>query len=87
MRPEKQLSGIYFTGIGYSYREVKSDRSIWYMEVLPEETTVVSETLIVTQSGEFSNPVTEVVCLYAPHYRANGDYMPELVSERLDSLK
>ena len=87
LRPEKQLSGTYFTRIGYSYREVKSDRSIWYMEVLPEETTVVTETLIVTQSGEFSNPVTEVVCLYAPHYRANGEYMPELVSERLDSLK
>ncbi len=93
LRPEKQLSGPY--GISfrprtsgtalryftpYSYREVKSDRSIWYIDVLPEENTVLTETLIVTQAGEFSSPVTGIECLYAPHYRANDSCHRKLSS-------
>ncbi len=89
LRPENQISGIYGfpfrTGrffAPYSYREVKSDRSIWYMDVLAEEDTRVMETLVVTQSGEFSCPAAVLECMYAPHYRANGDALPKLVSGR-----
>lgn len=95
LRPEKQLSGhyglqvrpgsgAYVTGYfrPYSYREVKSDRSIWYIDVLPEENTKISETLIVTQSGRFSSAVSDIECMYAPHYRANDGCHPQLVSEK-----
>ena len=64
----------------YSYREVKSDRSIWYIDVLPEEHTAVTEILTVVQAGIFSSPAPSVECLYAPHYRANPDALPELES-------
>lgn len=87
LRPENQLSGYY--GVmprslnswsPYSYREVKSDRSIWYIDVLPEEHTSVTEILTVVQAGIFSSPAPSVECLYAPHYRANPDALPELES-------
>ncbi len=92
MRPENQLSGYYGVQVRprpgvssvryftpYSYREVKADRSIWYMDVLAEENTILTETMIVTQSGVFSSPVTEVECMYAPHYRANDACHAQLV--------
>ncbi len=93
LRPENQLSGPYGYGIRssraasrmfrfapYAYREVKSDRSIWYIDVLAEEKTVITEDLVVTQSGTFSSPVTDIECLYAPHYRANDGFHPQLLS-------
>ena len=93
LRPENQLSGPYGYGIRssraasrmfrfapYAYRELKSDRSIWYIDVLAEEKTVITEDLVVTQSGTFSSPVTDIECLYAPHYRANDGFHPQLLS-------
>ncbi len=88
MRPEDQLSGpyglhfrpLYRTGLRqfypYSYREVKADRSIWYMDVLAEEDTRLTETFVVTQAGAFTCPAAEVECMYAPHYRANAEANP-----------
>ncbi len=95
LRPENQLSGMYgitvrprisVSGLKYfapySYREVKSDRSIWYIDTLPEEETFLTESFIVTRSGAFSTPVTDIECVYAPHYRANDGFHPQLLSER-----
>lgn len=79
LRPEEQLSGwqwrMYRFHGGMSpqcYREVKSDRTVYWMDVCPEEHTVIEEDMFVTQEGVFITPVHEVECLYAPHYRANG---------------
>lgn len=90
MRPENQLSGYYgglwrpgIRGFApYSYREVKSDRSVWYIDVLAEEDTRITESLIVTQSGLFSCPVAGTECLYAPHYRANDGARPQLETDK-----
>ena len=95
LRPENQLSGMYRVPVRprtragvpaaafpYSYREVKQDCCRWFLEVLPEENTVLTEVLTVTQAGVFSSPVAEVECLYAPHYRANDGSLPQLVSEK-----
>ena len=56
------------------YRNVLADRTEYYFDVFPEETTVIEEEFYVTQSGVFTSAVPEVECVYAPHYRANGGF-------------
>ena len=90
IQAENQLSGYYgglwrpgIRGFApYSYREVKSDRSVWYIDVLAEEDTRITESLIVTQSGRFSCQVAGTECLYAPHYRANDGARPKLETDK-----
>ena len=94
LRPADQLSGYYGVHVRpragapsagyftpYSYREVKSDRSIWYIDVLAEENTMLAEMLVVSQSGIFSSAVSDACCMYASHYRANASCPPRLSSE------
>ena len=81
-RPENQLSGwsggwlrplaYRLHSISpYAYREVKTDRTLYWIDVFPEEDSTVTETFFVTQEGTFTSPVAEIESLYAPHYRAN----------------
>ena len=84
-RPEKQLSGwaggwlrplaygIYSVS-PYSYREVKADRTLYWIDVFPEEKSSIEEAFFVTQEGRFTSPVAEIESLYAPHYRANDGF-------------
>jgi uncharacterized protein YfaS (alpha-2-macroglobulin family) len=58
----------------YSYREVKSDRTLYWIDVFPEENSTIEEELFVTQNGVYTCPVAEVESLYAPHYRANDTW-------------
>ena len=58
------------------YRNVLPDRTEYYFDVLPEETTVIEEEFFVTRAGVYSSPVMEAECVYAPHYRANDAFMP-----------
>ncbi len=85
-RPAEQLSGWsggwfrplaygLFRVSPYSYREVKADRTLWWIDVFPEEDTTVEEQLFVTQEGTFAAPVAEIESVYAPHYRANSDFV------------
>ena len=53
-----------------------------YIDVLAEEDTRITESLIVTQSGLFSCPVAGTECLYAPHYRANDGARPQLETDK-----
>lgn len=55
----------------YCYREVKTDRTLYWVDVFPEEKTSFEEELFVTQKGRFVTPAPEIECHYAPHYRAN----------------
>ncbi len=84
-RPVEQLSGWsggwfrpllhgFFRVSPYSYREVKADRTLWWIDVFPEEDTTIEEELFVTQEGVFSAPVAEIESVYAPHYRANDSW-------------
>ncbi len=84
-RPVAQLSGWsggWFRPLSYgtrsvspySYREVRADRTLWWIDVFPEEDTVIEEELFVTQEGRFTAPVAEIESLYAPHYRANDGF-------------
>lgn len=83
-RPQKQLSGWsegwlrpvaygMYSVSPYAYREVKADRTLYWMDVFPEEHSSIEEVLFVTQEGRFMSPVAEIESLYAPHYRANDE--------------
>ena len=84
--PVDQLSGTVTGGTGpirsyeqwpripKCYREVRADRTCWWFDVCPEETTKWEESFFVTQAGTFTAPVVTVESLYAPQYRANAGY-------------
>lgn len=84
-RPQMQLSGWsggflrplsygLYSVSPYAYREVKADRTLYWIDVFPEENSVIRETFFVTQEGLFTSPVAEIESLYAPHYRANDSF-------------
>lgn len=91
-RPQKQLSGwsggwfrplaygIYSVS-PYAYREVKAERTLYWIDVFPEENSKIEETMFVTQEGVFTAPVVEIESLYAPHYRANDSFGSPVVVE------
>ena len=62
-------SGVY----PYCYREVRSDRTIYWVDVFPEEKSSFEEEMFVMQEGKFVTPSAEMECMYSPHYRANSD--------------
>ena len=90
-RPVDQLSGRYgwfarpisITGwVSFSpqgYRSVLADRTEFWFDSYPEETTTLTEEYYVTQEGTFQCPVPVIESLYAPHYRANDDGHPAVV--------
>ena len=55
------------------YREVKSDRTVYWFDTLPEGQTLLFEELVVTQAGNFFGAASELVCEYVSDYRANTD--------------
>ena len=68
--PVRQESGLY----GWNgYRSVGKDRTEYWFDTYPEETTTIREEFYVSQEGSFQCPAPTVECLYADHYRANGD--------------
>ncbi len=85
LRPVNQLSGWcggwlrplsngLYSISPYAYREVKADRTLYWIDVFPEENSTVEETFFVTQEGNFTSPVAEIESLYAQHYRANDSF-------------
>ncbi len=73
-RPAYGVPGSLKSVSPYAYREVRADRTLWWIDVFPEEDTVIEEELFVTQEGSFTAPVAEIESLYAPHYRANDAF-------------
>lgn len=56
-----------------TYRSVARDRSDYWLEVLPEEESVIVESFYVSASGRFVCPPVSIVSTYADHYCANDD--------------
>lgn len=93
LRPVEQLSGFirrgYIrplrTGVAltfspYGYRHVKTERTDYFFDAYPEESTVLSEEFFVQLAGRFTAPVVTIESLYAPHYRANSSSRAPLVA-------
>lgn len=84
VRPVDQVSGMggllrvvagHIPATAY-FRNVLSDKTEYYFDILPEETTVIEEEFFVTRPGSYLSPVAEAECVYAPHYRANDAFLP-----------
>jgi hypothetical protein len=75
-----RLDGTW-TRLAQCYRDVRIDRTAWWLDVCPEETTHWEEALFVTQAGIFTAPVLTVESLYAPQYRANAGYVSPVTAE------
>lgn len=83
LRPVEQRSGPYglqvrpisvtgwgsFTPLGY--RSVRANRTEYWFDSYPEQTTTLVEEYFVTQEGSFQCPAPVIESRYAPHYRAN----------------
>ena len=91
-RPQNQLSGWdgawlrpisygLYNVAPYAYREVRADRTLYWIDVFPEEDSAFEEVLFVTQEGTFVSPVAEIESLYASHYRANDGFSGEIIVE------
>ena len=90
--PVDQLSGPYGGGIRplrisgsllfrpQGWRDVRADRTDYYFDTFPEETTTVREEFFVVRAGTFSAPVLSVESLYSPQYRANDGWSGNLES-------
>ena len=72
-----RIDGLW-TRLPQCYRDVRTDRTVWWLDVCPEETTVWEESLFVTQSGSFTAPVITVGSIYAPNYYANDAFRGKL---------
>jgi len=70
-RPVNQLSGSSGWPWGI-YRWVLEDRTEYWYELFPEETSEFSEEYFVEQEGRFCAAAPGIESLYAPHYRANS---------------
>ena len=75
-----RIDGIW-SRLAQCYRDVRVDRTAWWLDVCPEETTRWEEAFYVTQAGTFTAPVLTVESLYAPQYRANAGYHGTLTVE------
>ncbi len=93
LRPVEQLSGYIHRGFihpfrsgyvlafsPYGYRHVKAERTDYFFDAYPEESTVLSEEFFVQLAGRFTAPVVTIESLYAPHYRANSASRAPLVA-------
>ena len=91
-RPQNQLSGWdgawlrpisygLYNVAPYAYREVRSDRTLYWIDVFPEEKSTFEEIMFVTQEGAFTSAVAEIESLYASHYRANDGFAGGFIVE------
>lgn len=60
-------------GSHWFYCEHRGECTKYYFQILPEETTNLSETFYVTQEGTFNSGLVQIESLYAPEYRAHTD--------------
>ena len=66
-----RVDGLW-TRLPQCYRDIRADRTCWWLDVCPEESSTWEESFFVTQAGTFTAPVITVESLYAPQYRANA---------------
>lgn len=66
--PANVLSGYrYQSGLGY-YQTTKDASTDFFFDFLPRGTWVFEYPLIVSQTGNFSNGITTIQCMYAPEF-------------------
>ena len=73
MEPVNVLSGYKWQGgLGY-YESTKDASTNFFFDWLPKGTYVFEYPLFVTSTGNFSNGVTTIQCMYAPEFTSHSD--------------
>ncbi len=72
-----RVDGLW-TRLPQCYRDIRADRTCWWLDVCPEESSTWEESFFITQAGTFTAPVITVESLYASQYRANAAYSAPL---------
>lgn len=69
--PQEQLSGMRWNG-GIACYQAPKDASVnLYFDLLPRGTYLFEYALFVTRSGDYSNGITTLQCIYAPEFRSH----------------
>ena len=61
----------YQDGLWY-YEATKDAATHFFIDWMPKGKYVFEYTLLATQSGDFSNGITEIECMYAPEFRSHS---------------
>lgn len=72
--PCEQLSGPFAFKAYGAYRNVRADRTEYWLDAWPEEQVILKERFFVTEEGIFQTPALEIESVYAPQYRATGSF-------------
>jgi uncharacterized protein YfaS (alpha-2-macroglobulin family) len=79
--PLNVLSGYRYQG-GLGYYEVTKDASTdFFFDYLPRGTYVFEYSLVASQSGDFSNGITTLQCMYAPEFVSHSEGIRVSVGE------
>lgn len=79
--PATTLSGYEWKGsLGY-YRSTRDAATNFFMHYLPKGTHVFEYDLVVSQSGEYSNGISTIQCMYAPEFAAHSEGIRVFVSK------
>ena len=62
----------YQDGLGY-YESTRDSATNFFFDYLPKGTFVFEYPLFVTHSGEFSNGITTIQCMYAPEFSSHSE--------------
>lgn len=79
LEPTNVLSGYKWQGgLGY-YESTRDAGTHFFFSYLPKGTYVFEYSLFVTHTGDFSNGVTSIQCMYAPEFNAHSEGVRFLV--------
>ncbi|MBN1340576.1 MAG: hypothetical protein JXA03_14705 [Bacteroidales bacterium] len=80
--PVNALSGYrYRSGLGY-YESIKDASAHFFFDYLPKGVYVFEYPMVASQSGNFSNGITSVQCMYAPEFRSHSEGVRVEISEQ-----
>ncbi len=69
--PIEQLSGVKWQGGTVYYQTSKDSSTNFYFDVLPRGTYVFEYGVFVTRTGDYSNGITTIRCMYAPEFTSH----------------
>lgn len=79
--PVEQLSGVKWQGGTIYYQTSKDASTNFYFDVMPRGTYVFEYGVFVTRSGDYSNGITTIQCMYAPEFTSHTAGIRVSVSE------
>ncbi|MDD3788924.1 MAG: hypothetical protein PHO94_09565 [Petrimonas sp.] len=69
--PVEQLSGVKWQGGTIYYQTSKDASTNFYFDTLPRGTYVFEYGVFVTRTGDYSNGITTIQCMYAPDFKSH----------------